>query len=188
MVFSPGKSEFSFDTPSFPAKRHRGLTSESPSTIHGSVVTAILGVTDTFDGRSNSAYNNWLQAVHPPAVSHEYVSFINKKVCDHVNGVWTTGIVQCLHQGRLASMTRTLPDDIILPNKSQSFSIVWSVHTDSICDLPSLLTYMDNHANTRHRTNAKQSPATSGRSRRVSNVVAVPSSLPSSSPLPHRPL
>jgi hypothetical protein len=34
-------------------------------------------------------------------------------------------------------------------------------NTDSICDLPSLLTYMDNHATRRHRTNATQSPVTS---------------------------
>ena len=171
-----------------PAKRLRGLTNESPSTSHGSVVTAILGVTDTFNGRSNSVYKKCLQTVHASEASHEYVSFINEKVADHDNGVWTTGTVQCLHQGILPSMTRTLPADIILPNKSQSFSIVWEDDTDSICDLPSLLTYMDNHVNRLHRTNSTQSPSTSGSVRRASNGDAVLSSLPSSSPLPHHPL
>ncbi len=121
-------------------------------------------------------------------VSHDYVSFINAKVPDHDNGVWTTGIVQCLHQGLLPSMTRNLPTDSTMPNKSQSFSIVWADDTDSIYDLPSLLTCMDNHANRRHRTNATQSPATSGSARRTSNGDVVPSSLTSSSPLPHHPL
>ena len=74
------------------------------------------------------------------------------------------------------------------PTKAQPFSIVWADHTDSICDLPSLLTYMDNHATKRHRTNATQSRATSGRARRASNGAAAPSSLPSSSPLPHHPI
>jgi hypothetical protein len=171
-----------------PAKRRRGLTSESPSTSHGSVVAAFSGATDTFDGHSNSAYKSWLQAVQPTAASHEYASFINEKVADHDNGVWTTGIVLCLHQGLLTSMTRTLSADSILPNKAQPFSIVWADDTDSICDLPSLLTYMDNHATKRHRTNATQSRATSGRARRASNGAAAPSSLPSSSPLPHHPL
>ena len=111
-----------------PAKRCRGLTSESPSTSHGSVVTAILGATDTFDGRSNSAYKNWLQVVQPSAASRDYAFFINAKVADHDTGVWTTGIVQCLHQGFLPSMTRTLPADSILPNKRQPF---WADNTDS---------------------------------------------------------
>jgi len=37
-------------------------------------------------------------------------------------------------------MTRTLPADTILTSKSQPFSIVWADNTDSICDLPSVLT------------------------------------------------
>ena len=45
---------------------------------------------------------------------------------------------------------------------------------------------MGNHANRCHRTDATRSPATGGRARRVSNDFAAPSSLPSSSPLPHR--
>ena len=123
--------------------------------------------------------------VQPSAASRDYASFINAKVADHDNGVWTTGIVQCLHQGFLPSMTRTLPADSILPNKRQPF---WADNTDSICDLSSLPTYMDHHATRRHRTKATQSPATSGSARRASDGAAAPSSLPSSSPLPHHPL
>jgi hypothetical protein len=85
-------------------------------------------------------------------------------------------------------MTHTLSSNIILPNKSQPYSIVWTDNTDSICDLPSLLTYLDNHATKRHRTDTTRSPATGGRSRRASNGDAAPSSLPSSSPLPQLPL
>ena len=169
-----------------PATR-RGLTSESPSTSLGSVVTANVGATDTFEGHSNTAYRNWIQAVQPSAASHEYASFINAKVADHENGVWTTGIVQCLHQGILPSRTRTLPADSILPNKSQPFSIVWADDNDSICDLPLLLTYLDNHASKSHRADATRSPATGGRARRASNGAAAPSSLPSSSPIPQPP-
>jgi hypothetical protein len=40
-------------------------------------------------------------------------------------------------------MTCTLPSDTLLPNKSQPFSIVWPDNTDSICDLPSVLTFPD---------------------------------------------
>ena len=126
--------------------------------------------------------------VQPSADSHEYVSFINAKVADHDKGVWTTGIVQCLHQGILPSRTRTLLADSNLPNKSQPFSIVWADDTDSICDLPLLLTYLDNHASKSHRADATRSPATGGRARRASNGAAAPSSLPSSSPLPQHPL
>ena len=164
-----------------PAKRRRGLTSESPSTSLGSVVTANLGGTDTFEGHSNTVYRNWHRIP-------KLASFINAKVADHENGVWTTGIVQCLHQGILPSRTRTLPADSILPNTSHPFSIVWADDTDSICDLPLLLTYLDNHASKRHRADATRSPATGGRARRASNGAAAPSSLPSSSPLPHHPL
>ena len=46
-----------------PTKRRRGLTRESPSTSHGSVVTAILETADTFDGHSNTVYRNWFQTV-----------------------------------------------------------------------------------------------------------------------------
>ena len=106
-----------------PAKRRRGLTNASPSTSHGSVVTAILGATDTFDGRSKSAYKNWLQVVQPSAASHDYASFINEKVAEQCDGVWTTGTVQCLHQGILPSMTRTLPANSILPNKVSFFRL-----------------------------------------------------------------
>ena len=65
-----------------------------------------------------------------------------------------------MSSSRHFSIHDTLPDDIILPNKSKPFSIVWADNTDSICDLPSLLI----------------------------NGSATPSSLPSSSPLPHHPL
>jgi hypothetical protein len=160
----------------------RVLTSESPSTTHGSVVTANSGATETFHGRSNTAYKNWLQLVQPTAASHVYASFVEQKVAAHCDVVWTTGTVQCLHQGILSSMTRTLPANSILPNESIL------PKTDSICDLPLLLTYLDNHATKRHRTDATRSPATGGRARRASNGAAAPSSLPSSSPLPHHPL
>jgi hypothetical protein len=93
--------------------------------------------------------------VQPSAVTHEYVSFGNKKVADHDNGVWTTGMVQYLHQDILQSMTHTLPDNLIFPNISQSFPIVWADNTDSICDLPLSLTYLDNHAHKLHRTDPR---------------------------------
>ena len=112
---------------------------------------AFLGATDAFDGRSNTAYKQWLQAMQPSAATHEYASFINKKVADEEDGVWTTGTVQCLYQVILPSMTRMLPANSMLPNKSQPFSIVWADNTDSICDLPCLLTYLANHANKRHK-------------------------------------
>jgi hypothetical protein len=37
-------------------------------------------------------------------------------------------------------MTRNVPSNSILPNKSQPFSIVWADDTDTICDLSCLLT------------------------------------------------
>ncbi len=84
--------------------------------------------------------------------------------------MWTTGTIQCLHQGILPSMTRTLPADTILPNKSQSFSIVWADNTDSICDLPSMLTYLDNHASNLHKADATRSSTTNRSARRVQMV------------------
>ena len=131
-----------------PSKRRHVLTSESPSPRNGSVVTTILGV---FDGRSNSVYKNWMQSMHPSPDTHEYVSFVNKKVVDHDNGVWTTGTVQCLHKGIVPSMMHILSGNIILPNKSQPFPIVWADDTDSICDIPFLLTYVDNFESNRHK-------------------------------------
>ena len=65
------------------------------------MVTAVLGTSDIFDDRSNTDYKNWLQLVHPSAATHVYVSFVEKKVSDQSDGVWTTGTVQCLHQGIL---------------------------------------------------------------------------------------
>jgi ElaB/YqjD/DUF883 family membrane-anchored ribosome-binding protein len=63
------------------AKRRRDSLSGSPSTSQGSIVTAISsGATDTFDGRSNTAYKRWLQAIQPTAAKHEYASFFDKKV------------------------------------------------------------------------------------------------------------
>jgi hypothetical protein len=143
-----------------------------------------LGATDTFEGRSNTAYKNWLQKVQPTAATHEYASFINKKVAAEEDEVWTTGTVQCLYQGMVSSMTRLLPANSILPNKSQPFSIVWADNTDSIYDLPCLLTYVDNHANNLHRTDATRSSATGRSARRASNGAAAPSSLPSPASLP----
>ena len=69
------------------------------------------------------------------------IFFVERKITDQFDGVWTTGTVQCLHQGILYSMTCMLPGNSILTNKSQSFSIVWADDTDSICDLSCLLTY-----------------------------------------------
>ena len=168
-------------------KRRRTSGDGSCSTDMGSVVTAF---SDTFDGSSNTAYKRWLEAVQPTDASHEYASFVNKKVAAQANDVWTTGKIQWLRQGLLQSMTRTLPANTILPNKSQSFSIVWADNTDSICDLPSVLTFMDNHAsNCHYRVNAnRSSPATNGSARRASNGAAAPSSLPSPSSLPRPPL
>ncbi len=75
----------------------------------------------------------------------------------------------------------------IFPNKRQPFSIVWAADTDSICDF-FLLTYLDNHANNRHKADATRSPTTGRSVRRASNGAAAPSSLPSSSSLPQPPL
>ena len=93
------------------ANRRHISPCESPTTSQGSVVTTISGVTDTFDGRSNTSYKNWLQLVQSNVVTHQYTSFVEKEVADQCNGVWTTGTVQCLHP----------------------FSIVWTDNTDSIC-------------------------------------------------------
>ncbi len=170
-------------------KRRRVSRDGSCSTSTGSVVTAFSGATDIFDGRSTTAYKNWLQAVQPTAATHDFASFIGKKVEAHADGVWTTGMDHCLHQGIMPSMTRTLPTDTLLPNKSQPFSIVWADNTDSICDLPSALTFLDNFTSNRYRTNAtSSSPATGRSARRASNGAAAPSSLPSSSSLPQPPL
>jgi hypothetical protein len=115
------------------SKRRRVSRDGSCSTSTGPVVTAILGA-DIFKGTSNTAYRNWLQEVQPTAAKHDFASFVGKKVADHADGVWTTGMVQCLHQGVLPSMTRTLPTDTLLPNKSQPFSIVWADNTPRSMD------------------------------------------------------
>ena len=81
-----------------------------------------------------------------------------------------------------------MPANSILPNKSQPFSIVWADNTDSTCDLLYLLTYMDNHANKRHKADATRSSTTNKSARRTCNGAAAPSSLPSSSSLPQPPL
>jgi hypothetical protein len=49
------------------------------------------------------------------------------------------------------------------PTKRQPISIVWADDTDTICDLPYLLTYLDNFASNRHKANATLFPVT-GRS------------------------
>jgi hypothetical protein len=171
------------------AKRRRVSPSGSPSTSQGSSVTAICsGTTDTFDGRSNTAYKRWLQAIQPTAVKHDWATFVGEKVAVHADVVCTIGKVQCLHQGITSSMTRTLPADILLSNKSQPFSIVWADNTDSICDLQCLLTYVDNYVNKRHnKADATRSSTTNGSDRRTSNGAEVPSSLPSPSSLPEPP-
>ena len=107
--------------------------------------------------RTNSASKAWLQAVQPADASHEYAAFFNEKVAAYEQGVWTTGQVQCQHQGILPSMTRMVPADSIPPNKSQSFSIVWVDDTDNICDLSCFLTYLDNFVSKRH-TSAQHDP------------------------------
>jgi hypothetical protein len=108
-------------------KRRRISGDGSCSTDMGSVVTAFC---ETFDRSSNTAYKHWLETVQPTAASHEYASLVTKKVAAQANGVCTTGTIQCLRQGLLQSMTRTLPANTILPNKSQPFSIVWADNTD----------------------------------------------------------
>ena len=100
--------------------------------------------------------------MQPTAVTHVYASFVEKKVADQCDCVCKTGTVQCLHQGIQSSMTRTLPANSILPNKSQPFSIVWADNTDSIRDLPSMLTYLDNFATRKHRADATRSPTPGG--------------------------
>ena len=101
-------------------KRRRVAPTESPSTSQASVVTAFsaAGTTDTFDDRSNSAYKAWLQTVQPAGTTHEYAAFINKKVAAKEEGVWTTGQVQCQHQGIMSSMLRMVPADSIPPSRS----------------------------------------------------------------------
>ena len=73
------------------------------------------------------------------------------------------------------------------------FSVIhpplWADNTDSICDLPSVLTFLDNFTSKRYRTNATSSSPATGRSARgASNGAAAPSSLPSSSSLLQPPL
>jgi hypothetical protein len=85
-------------------------------------------------------------------------------------------------------MTRPLPANSILPNKSQPFSIVWADNTDSICDLQCFLTYVDNYVNKRHKkADATRPSTTNGSVCNVSNGTVTPSSLPSSSSLPESP-
>ena len=116
------------------SKRRRVSRDGSCSTSTGSVVTAFSGATDIFKGTSNTAYKTWLQEVQPTAAKHDFASFVGKKVADHADGVWTTGMVQCLHQGILPSMTRTLPADTLLPNKSQPLDTVTSNSMISLGD------------------------------------------------------
>jgi hypothetical protein len=74
---------------------------------------------------------------------HEYATFFKVEVDAEEDGVWTTGKVQYLFQDIQSYMTHTVPTHSILPNISQSFSIVWVDNSDSICDLHRLLTYVD---------------------------------------------
>jgi hypothetical protein len=160
----------------------------STSTASENAITNV-GSTDIFNVTSTTAYRHWLQAVQPTPSTQDFGTLIGEKVAGYADGVWTTGMVQCLHQGSTSSMTRTLSTDTLLPNKSQSFSIVWADNTDSICDLPSMLTFLDNFKSKHHRTNATSpSPVTNRSARTASNGVAAPSSLKSSSSLPRPPL
>jgi hypothetical protein len=49
---------------------------------------AFWGATDAFDGRSNTAYKHWLQAIQPTAATPEHASFINEKVAAEDDGIW----------------------------------------------------------------------------------------------------
>jgi hypothetical protein len=129
--------------PVFRSFKRRHISGDgSYSTDMGSVCNGIF--CETFDGNSNTSSRHWLETVQSTAASHEYTSLVTKKVATQANGVWTTGTIQCLRQGLLQSMTHTLTTNTILPNKSQALSIVWTDNTDSICDLPSVLTFLDN--------------------------------------------
>ena len=105
-------------------KRRRLSRDGSCSTSMEPVVTAIsVGATDIFNGTSNTAYRNWLQAVQPTAAKHDFAALVGKKVAAHAEGVWTTGMVQCLHQGILPSMTRTLRPTPSCPIKVSLFPL-----------------------------------------------------------------
>jgi hypothetical protein len=75
------------------------------------------------------------------AATYEYASFINKKD-DQEDGVWTTGTVQCLYQCILPRAC--CQPTASCPTKVSPFRL-WADATDSICGLPCLLTYWDNH-------------------------------------------
>jgi hypothetical protein len=169
------------------AKCRRVSLSGSPSTSPGSIVTAISLGPQILLMVARTQHTSAGCKRYSPLLP-EYASFLNEEVAAEEDGVWTTGKVQCLFQGIQSSMTRALPANSILPNKSQPFSIVWADNTDSICDLQCLLTYMDNYANKRHKAVATRSSTTNGSARRASNGAAAPSSIPSSSSIPQPPL
>ena len=62
------------------SKHRRVSLSGSPSTNNGSVVTAISGTMDTFQGRSTTAYKNWLQVIQPTAATCQLASNRHKSV------------------------------------------------------------------------------------------------------------
>jgi hypothetical protein len=139
------------------AIRQRVSHSGSRSRRQASVVTAISGTPESFNGRTTAAYKTWLQDIQPANATYQCTSFITKDVAECFAGVWYIGKVQCIHQGIRQSMTRNVSSDSILPNKSQPFSIVWEDDTDTICDLSCLLTYLGNVKSNRHKADATRS-------------------------------
>ena len=61
--------------------------------------------------------------------------------------------------------------------QKSAFSIFWAVDPDSVCDLPCLLTYVDNFASNRHKADATRTPTTGRSARCASNGAAAISCL-----------
>jgi hypothetical protein len=169
------------------AKRRRVSPSGSPSTSQGSIVTAIsLGATDTFDGRSPQHTSTDCKRYSPLLSRLSMPPSSTKRCCrgrwcmDNWESAVPLSRHSVIHDARFARQQH-------LAQQSQPFSIVWPDNTDSICDLQCLLTYMDNHANKRHKADATRSSTTNRSARRTSNGAAAPSSLPSPSSLPQPP-
>jgi hypothetical protein len=58
--------------------------------------------------------------------THEYDCFINKKVVDQEDGIWTTGLVLCFYQDILSSMTHMLIDNILSPKNQMNLTYsIW---------------------------------------------------------------
>jgi hypothetical protein len=96
----------------------------------------------------------------------------------------------------MSSSRYSVFQDVHVPNKQYLAqqkstvldSVMWTDDTDTICDLPCLLTYLDNHVNNRHKTDGTRHPTTGGSFHRDSNGVVTPSSLPSPCSIPQAPL